>query len=59
MTREERRALLGDDAIAEIHQDVEASIATHGIPDDLVLHLRRVFAPAIERLYARQFGQAA
>jgi hypothetical protein len=50
MTRDERRALLGEDLVAQIHTEVDASIAAYGIPDDLLRNLRRVLAPAAERL---------
>lgn len=53
MTAAERRALLGDDLVTQIHDEVDASIAAYGIPDDLLLHLRRVFAPAAARLSAQ------
>lgn len=53
MTREERRALLGDDVVDEIHDQVDASIAAYGIPQDLLLQLRRTFAPALARLQAQ------
>ncbi len=47
MTREERRALLGDDVIARIHERVDA--APEPTPD-VVEALRRIFAPPAFRV---------
>ena len=56
MTREERRALLGDDVIAHIHDLVEA--APEPGPE-LISRLRLILAPAAARLQARKASEAA
>jgi hypothetical protein len=56
MTREQRRALLGDDVIAHIHDLVEA--APEPGPE-LISRLRPILAPAAARLQARKASEAA
>ncbi|MFD5058212.1 hypothetical protein [Streptomyces sp. NPDC058394] len=41
MTREQRRALLGDDVVEQIHQRIDEAPAA---PDDAIEALRRIFA---------------
>lgn len=55
MTREERRALLGDDVIAHIHAEVAA--APEPGPE-LISRLRLILAPAASRLQARKTTEA-
>lgn len=50
MSPQERRALLGDELVAHIHQDVDAGIARHGIPGDAIADLRPIFGPVLDRL---------
>lgn len=55
MTREERRALLGDKVIEHIRELVEAS------PEpgpELISRLRLILAPATARLQARKASEA-
>lgn len=56
MTREERRALLGDEVIARIHEEVAA--APEPGPE-LISRLRLILAPAAARLQARKAAEAA
>ncbi|MFI1728242.1 hypothetical protein ACH40E_03175 [Streptomyces acidicola] len=55
MTREERRALLGDDVIALIHARVKAAPEPS---DELVEELRRILAPAADRRAANAMPAA-
>lgn len=50
MTRQERRALLGEETVADIHRDVDAGISRYGIPDDAISDLRLIFGPVLDRL---------
>ncbi len=64
MTREQRRALLGDEVIARIHEDVDEAVRdfTTAPPDDkaeLISRLRLILAPAAARLQARKASEAA
>jgi hypothetical protein len=56
MTREERRALLGDEVIERIREEVEA--APEPGPE-LISRLRLILAPAAARLQARKATEAA
>lgn len=56
MTREERRALLGDAVIAHIHEEVAA--APEPGPE-LISRLRLILAPAAARLQARKAAEAS
>jgi len=56
MTREQRRALLGDAVIEHIHDLVEA--APEPGPE-LISRLRLILAPAAARLQARKASEAA
>lgn len=56
MTREERRALLGDEVIAHIHELVEA--APEPGPE-LISRLRLILAPAAVRLQARNASESS
>lgn len=56
MTREQRRALLGDEVIERIHEEVEA--APEPGPE-LISRLRLILAPAAARLQARKTTEAA
>jgi hypothetical protein len=48
MTREERRALLGDAVIARIHAEADAAIAEHPPTSEVLDRLRPVLArPAL------------
>lgn len=52
MNREERRAILGDEVIAQIHARVAEAPEP---PDEVVEELRRILAPTVRRHYeARQ-----
>jgi hypothetical protein len=56
VTREQRRALLGDDVIEHIHREV-ADAPEPG--PELISRLRLVLAPAAARLQARKASVAA
>lgn len=56
MTREQRRALLGDAVIAHIHNLVEA---TPEPGPELISRLRLILAPAAARLQARKASETA
>jgi len=65
MTREERRALLGDAVIERIHQDVAEAVAetreltnVAGGPE-LISRLRLILAPAAARLQARKAAEVS
>jgi hypothetical protein len=55
MTREERRALLGDAVIEHIHELVAA---TPEPGPELISRLRLILAPAAPRLQARKAAEA-
>jgi hypothetical protein len=56
MTREERRALLGDTVIEHIHEEVAA--APEPGPE-LISRLRLILAPAAARLQSRKAAEAS
>jgi hypothetical protein len=53
----ERRALLGDDVIADIHERV--AVARGPVPEDVLDRLRRILAPAMARVLAEKEQPAA
>jgi hypothetical protein len=64
MTREQRRALLGDTVVAHIHEGVNEAVHDfmNTPPDDkadLIRRLRPILAPAAARLQARRAAEAA
>lgn len=56
MTREQRRALLGDTVIEHIHEEVAA--APEPSPE-LISRLRLILAPAAGRLQARKAAEVS
>ncbi|MFL1903145.1 hypothetical protein ACJWDR_29175 [Streptomyces tauricus] len=52
MTGAERRALLGDAVVADIHARVAQS--TGPVPEEVIDTLRRILAPAMARVLARK-----
>ena len=49
MTRDERRALLGDEVIARIHAEADAAIAQHPPTPELLDRLRPILTrPALQ-----------
>lgn len=59
MTPQERRALLGDDVIEQIHADVDNSLAAFGIPPEAITQLRLIFGPVVKRAEPHAHPQAA
>lgn len=57
MTGAERRALLGDTVIEQIHERVAQ--ATGPVPEEVIDELRRILAPAAARWMRRQNETAA
>lgn len=63
MTREQRRALLGDAVIEHIHEGVNEAVRDfmNAPPEqkvDLIRRLRPILAPAASRLQARKAAEA-
>ncbi|KND45309.1 hypothetical protein [Streptomyces stelliscabiei] len=63
MTREQRRALLGDAAIEHIHEGVDEAVRdfTNAPSEDkvgLIRRLRPILAPAAARLQSRKAAEA-
>lgn len=54
MTREQRRALLGDEVIERIHEEVEAAPEPGA---ELISRLRLILAPAAARLQTRKASE--
>ncbi len=52
MTGAERRALLGDKVIEEIHARV--ALSTGPVPEEVIDRLRPILAPAMARVLARK-----
>ncbi|MFF8980214.1 hypothetical protein ACF08A_25805 [Streptomyces cellulosae] len=50
MTREERRRILGADALADARRQANRALESVGIPPELVESLRPILAPAAEAL---------
>jgi hypothetical protein len=64
MTREQRRALLGDAVLAHIHEGVDEAVrdfmnAPAEEKTDLTRRLRPILAPAAARLTARKAAAAS
>ncbi|MGJ5826048.1 hypothetical protein [Streptomyces ossamyceticus] len=62
MTPEQRRALLGDEVIARIHEEVEAAArdfesAPPEVRAEVIRRLRPILAPAAARLQARRAAE--
>lgn len=50
MTREERRRILGADALADARNQANRALESVGIPPELVESLRPILAPAAQAL---------
>ncbi len=64
MTREERRAILGDAVLAHIDEEVDEAVrdfmnASAEEKADLIGRLRPILAPAAARLQARKAAEAS